>query len=107
MKTPSDKSAHFIRRFPLVIWFVVSAASGTATSFIPWGSPSSFHGTGFPIFVVAWDRSPHSGQFIDYPNPLGFVINPMLIFVAGIVAWLAFRTAAYACRRLITSKHGP
>ncbi|MEA3213536.1 MAG: hypothetical protein QOE70_6593 [Chthoniobacter sp.] len=70
----------------LAAWSVASLFLGIGASFIPWGSPSTFHGTGFPVFVVAWEQSPSSGQFLDYPNPLGFVLNPVLIFLGGMVA---------------------
>ena len=72
---------------PLLIWLAVAVCVGVGTSFIPWGTPTTFHGSGMPMFVVAWDRSPDTGQFIDFPNALGFVINPLLIFTAGFLLW--------------------
>lgn len=40
--------------------------------------------------MVLWDRSPVTGEFIPYESFLGFILNPLLIFVAGLVCWLPF-----------------
>ena len=72
---------------PILWWAVLSGCLGLALSFVPWGSSSGFHGTGFPVFVVAWDRSPTTGRLIDFPNVFGYVLNPLLVFVAGFLLW--------------------
>jgi hypothetical protein len=91
MDAAPDKPAGERRHSRLLNWLLISAFMGIGMSHIPWGEPSGFHGTGFPVFVVAWDRSPTNGQFIDFPNPLGFVLNPLLIFLTGLGAALLFR----------------
>ncbi|WP_156345831.1 hypothetical protein [Verrucomicrobium spinosum] len=53
---------------------LVLAAFGVAASFIPWGREDSLHGTRFPVFTVAWDRSKDTGLFLDYPNPLAYIL---------------------------------
>lgn len=98
MSTSPEKLHTNPRRSWLAIWLLMSFAFGIGASFIPWGSPSTFHGTGFPVFILAWERSPDSGLWLDYPNPLGFILNPLLIFAAGIIARLLFRVVARFCR---------
>lgn len=71
---------------------LVLAASGVAASFIPWGQEDGFHGTGFPFFIVAWDRSKDTGLFLDYPNPLGYILNPLLFVVVELLAFFAVRS---------------
>lgn len=67
------------------------AASGVASSFIPWGKKDAFHGTGFPVFTAAWDRSKETGPLQDYPNPLGYILNPLLFVVVGMLIYWATR----------------
>ncbi|WP_050028198.1 hypothetical protein [Verrucomicrobium sp. BvORR034] len=70
---------------------LVLAASGVAASHIPWGKEDAFHGTGFPVFTVAWDRSKDTALFLDYPNPLGYILNPLLFVVVGFFIFCATR----------------
>lgn len=69
------------------IWLIISIMLGIALSFIRWGSLNAFHGQGFPIPVVLWDRSPVTGEFIPYESYLGFLLNPLLVFVVGLACW--------------------
>jgi hypothetical protein len=85
MKAPMNT-----RLLKLVGIFVL-VASGVAASRIPWGREDGFHGTGFPVFTQAWDRSKDTGLFQDYPNPLGYILNPLLFVVVGLLTFSATR----------------
>jgi hypothetical protein len=59
---------------------LISIILGLLCSFIPWGDNSSFHGVGFPFAYVYWDKGQNSGQFVDFPNPLAFILNPLFVY---------------------------
>ena len=103
MNASSDASSRRSRSSWLAVWSVTSLILGIAASFIPWGSPSTLHGKGFPVFIIAWDRSPTSGQFLDYPNPLGYVLDPLLVFLAGIMVRLLVRLVSFLRHRSSSS----
>ena len=83
------------------VWLAVSFILGGLGSFIEWGKPSGFHGTGFPVPIVLWDQPPGSDRLLDYPNPFGYLENPVLIFLTGILAWLLVRIFVFTCRSLM------
>lgn len=85
---------------PMLAWLAAATCIGVGTSFIPWGTPTTFHGSGMPVFIVAWGQSPYTGQFVDFPNPLGFVLNPFVIFIAGFLLWLVFWLGYVLLRRI-------
>ncbi|MCE9584099.1 MAG: hypothetical protein K8T20_16570 [Planctomycetes bacterium] len=80
-------------------WAFVSVVAGIAASNIPWGNPAALHGVGFPVAAVIWDKPPDKAVFIDYPNPLAYVINPLALFVAGLLLYAAFRLFRMAWQR--------
>jgi hypothetical protein len=79
------------------IWVILgcSIVVGTASSLIPWGTSDGFHGTGFPFFSVAWEKRPTG--FVDFPNPLAFILNPIVYFVLGLFVWFLI----WAGRKLV------
>ena len=88
-------------------WFLLSVGLSFIGNTIPWGREDGFHGTGLPIANVIWDRPPDRDRLIDYPNPLALILNPVLIFVAGLplwlVGWLAWRLLRWM-RHLLVSR---
>ncbi|MBI3270561.1 MAG: hypothetical protein HYZ53_16255 [Planctomycetes bacterium] len=65
----------------------VSAVLGVCTTQLEWGSPDGFHGTGLPFAGVYWDKPPGKDHFLDYPNPLAYVLNPIAFFFLGLALW--------------------
>jgi hypothetical protein len=100
MIVPKAMSAGSRRYSKLLIWSIASLLIGIGISFIPWGVPSEFHGIGYPAFIVAWQRTPPTGELLDYPNPLALFFNPAFVFLTGIVIWLLFRGTILLCRRI-------
>lgn len=86
-------------RLPKLVCILVLVASGVAASRISWGREDGFHGTGFPVFTQAWDRSKDTGLFQDYPNPLGYVLNPLLFVVVGLLSFYAARWGSRLLKR--------
>ena len=65
------------------IWLfaVLGGVAGLVGSFIPWGAPERLHGVGLPVAAVLWDAP--NGTMIDYPNPLAYILNPVLGLLCG------------------------
>lgn len=59
---------------------IFSIVAGIISSYIPWGDSKGFHGTGTPVPIVMWDKSPTSGELIDFPFVYAPLLN-ILIFV--------------------------
>jgi len=67
--------------------------AGFLCTFIKWGNPTGFHGTGFPFASVYWDKANnYSGKshlpdtvFIDFPNPFAFILNPIAFLIVGLL----------------------
>jgi hypothetical protein len=68
---------------------VIGALLGVVGCFVPWGKPTGFHGTGIPIPAVMWDL--RNGEFIDYPNPLALIENPLIGVLVGFVVWVSVK----------------
>lgn len=62
---------------------LLSAIIGFAFCWMPWGE-GSFHGSGFPVPIVIWDKG------VDYIGFAGFLINPLLMVV---LFWLGVGAA--------------
>jgi uncharacterized membrane protein len=76
------------RRSFIAWWGGTSLILGVAGSFIPWRTHTGFHyGTGTPIPWIIWERDDTRHQYLDFPNPLGVVENPVFIFLLGLCAW--------------------
>jgi uncharacterized membrane protein len=86
----------------IVWWGTASLMLGAIGSFIPWRTRTGFHhGTGVPIPLVIWERDDTRHEYLDFPNPLGVVENPVFIFLLGICAWgvsCAFRALSRRIR---------
>jgi len=67
------------------LWLVSCVVLGLLGSTIQWGDPDGFHGTGWPIPMVMWDRPAGSDHFLDYPNPAGGLLNVLVLMIAGLV----------------------
>ena len=68
----------------LFLFLLFGALVGFCGCFIPWGAENRLHGIGLPVAVVLWDVK--DGSLIDYPNPLAYVINPVLgLLVSGLI----------------------
>ncbi len=71
------------------------------TSNIPWGSKDGFHGSGFPISGVMWDRADRyssgapADQFLDFPNPYAIIMNPLLFLILLSELWAAVELVLY------------
>jgi hypothetical protein len=82
------------------LWAVASVALGIGGLFVPWHTASGLHrGSGSPVPMVIWERM-GNGSYIDFPNPLAFLINPLAVFALGSVCWLI----ALFIRKLATSR---
>jgi len=81
----------------LILWMAVCCVAGLICTFIPWGREDRFHGQGFPFAAVMWDKPEGRSIFIDYPNPLAFLLNPLAFCLSGAVIgvtwWLIGRIA--------------
>lgn len=84
----------------LLTWSLASVLLGLITSFIPWGPKEGFHGTGFPIPVVMWDQLSPAGPLGDAPNPIAYILNPVLIFVFGLLSILLYRCTRWVATSL-------
>ena len=81
-----------MKRFPFpLIWLPVAAMLGWLGCAVPWGSPTGFHGTGLPLPGVMWDKPKGYDHFIDYPNPLCVIENPLFFYLIGITVWGVYR----------------
>jgi hypothetical protein len=96
MNPPHQRS----RGLRLGLWFLISVVLGVIACTIPWGPPDRFHGTGFPIPVVMWDKPPGRDHLIDYPNIFAIVLNPLLFFIVGLLLWTLWRMGCWAVRWL-------
>ncbi|MCK6474937.1 MAG: hypothetical protein L6R28_24725 [Planctomycetes bacterium] len=87
--------------FPCV-WLLASFAIARFTNEIKFGDPDGFHGQGWPLPVVVFDKPAGSDRFLDYPNPVaGMFLNPAIYFVAGIAGWCVCLGIWYAVNRLL------
>jgi hypothetical protein len=83
-------------------WTVVSLAFGIVGDFIPWRTSTGFHyGTGTPVPSIIWERNDHQGgRYDDFPFPQGVVVNPLFIFVCGLIAWSIYIGVRALARRV-------
>ena len=69
--------------------FPITLLIGVILTFIKWGDQTGGHGLygqGIPIPAVFWDNPPqYNGRFVDYPNPLAIILNPLVIYGLGIL----------------------
>jgi len=76
----------------LLIWALISLALGIGFTFIPWGDPQGFHGTGFPFASVYWDYIDGATHPTDYPNPYAPFLNVGAFLIVGLIlimpSWL-------------------
>ena len=83
----------------LVAWLVISVIVSIPLDFLDWGNPEGFHGSGFPFSTVFWERDRVTGGMVDFPNPLAFLLNPLVIFIAGaILIFLGCRMRRFSRR---------
>ena len=68
------------------LWVLICFAGGFAACWIPWGRPDTFHGQGFPIPVVCWDKDTE-GRVIPYDSFWGLLLNPIAYTLAGLSIW--------------------
>ena len=71
----------------LSAWSIVSCVSGIALSNINWGPADGFHGRGFPVPIVMFDRHDITGDLVPFSSPLGYILNPLAVFLTGMVAY--------------------
>jgi hypothetical protein len=83
----------------LVWWGPASVVIGAVCCHIPWGSPGRLHGKGLPIPAVIWDRPTGSAQFLDYPNPWAYLLNPLILLIAGLICYGLYRWIRSATSR--------
>jgi hypothetical protein len=84
-----------------VIWLIpVSLFLGWTLSFVKWGDHTGAHGLygrGIPFPSVLWDNPPQNGgRFVDYPVPLAFILNPLVIYAVFFLAFLIVWTIGKA-----------
>ena len=92
-----------------ILLMIFSALAGAGGSFVPWGKEDGFHGQGVPIPSVYWDRASlyyadvteENDYFIDFPNPLAFVLNPLVIFLFCTFAWGLVELVLFLVRRFV------
>jgi hypothetical protein len=82
------------------LWFSVCFISGIAACWIPWGEPDGFHGQGFPVPIVCWDKD-LNGQFLPYESFWGLLLNPIAYGIAGSTIWLLVWFLVWLVRRLL------
>ncbi|RBP35847.1 hypothetical protein DES53_11913 [Roseimicrobium gellanilyticum] len=82
------------------LWFLASIVLGSMCSAIRWGTEDRFHGTGFPIPIVMWDKPPGGDQFIDYVSFAGLILNPLFVFLTGLFYWGLWSVARWTWRRV-------
>lgn len=81
--------------------------AGIACSFVPWGGPGELHGEGFPVPSVIWDHANRyaedptipDSEFLDFPNPLALILNPLLFLLSGLLVYLTLELIAKLFRR--------
>ncbi len=69
----------------ILIWSIISVALGLGFTYIPWGDPEGFHGTGFPFASVYWDKIGAAKHSVDYPNPFAPLLNIAAFFLIGAI----------------------
>ena len=85
---------------------LLSVVAGCVSTFIRWGREDQFHGQGWPIPVVAWDKasyyydhvSPENDYFIDFVCPLALIFNPILYFLFTCAIWGALEVVLLVLR---------
>ena len=90
-----NSSFSLIRPAILSVSFILSTVLGVVGTSIPWGTDDGLHGQGVPIPLVLWDRVSYyqtlkpgeQDYFIDFPNPLAYIENPLVLFVALLFVW--------------------
>lgn len=81
------------------LWFLFCLLCGISGNFVQWGNPNGFHGTGFPISHVMWDRPKGSDHLVDFVNPYMIFVNVGLVLLAGWLVWLLVRLVFRCFRR--------
>jgi hypothetical protein len=91
------------------LWFGLSCVLGLLGLFVPFGEVSvalgggrpqeftGFCGEGVPIPFVIWDKG------ADYPNPLALFMNPICVFIVGLVL-IVLANGLFALYRRIRAK---
>ena len=87
-------------------------------SFIKWGSADALHGEGIPIPSVIWDRKSnydsntdqeasldHANEFIDFPSPLAFVLNPIVIVLSILIVYLTVELIIFMIHKIRKKKN--
>ena len=80
------------------VYMFAGGVLGVAGCFVSWGNPAKFHGTGFPFPMVVWDFQ--DGRLLDYPNPLGYIENPLAGAVLGLMVWGGIAFVRWGVRKL-------
>ena len=80
-------------------FIAIGTLAGMVGSCVPWGNPTRFYGAGMPIPTVCFEVRPD--RIIDYPNPVAYLINPLIGLGAGIATFLLAR---YIIRKLKTKE---
>ena len=82
-------------RHGYILWMAVCFVGGVICTFIPWGKPDAFHGRGLPFAGVMWDRPKGYDVFVDFPDPLAVILNPLAFCLMGSIlsgcVWLIRR----------------
>jgi hypothetical protein len=91
----SNKISLPSRKIILICISIFSVVWGFIVCFIPWGPDNGLHGQGFPVPSLLWDNASRYAplapgeidRFIDFPNPLAVIENPIVYFVFLILLW--------------------
>ena len=97
------------RRHILAAVVLFSLIGGPVGSSIRWGPEDSFHGQGFPVPTVLWDRASiyydHVTQeddyFIPFCNPLAVFLNPLAVFLTAMSVWGVVEVGLFLARRFV------
>jgi hypothetical protein len=71
----------------IIIWSVLAVILGVMGDFILFGDLYGFHGVGAPIPIVLFDEGS------DFPNSLGVVENPIVIWLLGVISMMVLKVA--------------
>ena len=94
------------RKRSLIALSIAAALIGIVSTFIPWGDPDGFHGQGFPVASVMWDKASNyyehpapSDGHIDFPNPLAIILNPIIYWILFLTLWGMIEGILFLIRR--------